>query len=145
MKLISPTGKWNVRSDGAGQGWFGAPRGKRLHNGVDLLCVPGQVILSPISGTIVREAYPYAGDLKWSGCLIRGDQMEVKMFYMRLYHHIRKALPYSIAAGIPIGQAQDVTNRYPNEKDMKPHVHLELRLPQLVDPLDFKDIPQVEL
>jgi murein DD-endopeptidase MepM/ murein hydrolase activator NlpD len=138
MSLISPTGNWNVRNDGAGQGSFGAPRGNRQHNGVDLLCAPGQVILSPISGQIVREAYPYAGDLKWSGCLIVGDRMEVKMFYMRLYHHLRKHFPESVYAGQPIGTAQDITNRYPDEEDMLPHIHLELKVPRRVDPLEYR-------
>lgn len=137
MKLLSPTGDWLVRNDGAGIGTYGAPRGNRLHNGVDLVCVPGAAIYSPIDGIIVREAYPYAGDLKWSGCLISGTQMEVKMFYMRLAHHIRKAFPYSVSAGEEIGWAQDITKKYPNEPNMTPHVHLELKAMQRVNPMEY--------
>lgn len=141
MKIVSPTGNWNVRFDEAGSGLYGAPRGNRQHNGVDLECVPGSVILSPISGEIVREAYPYAGDLSWSGCLIRSAQAEVKMFYMRLYHHIRKELnkgnTYPITQRLPIGVAQDITNRYPDQ-GMTPHIHLELKTFERVNPMDHR-------
>lgn len=137
MKIISPTGNWNVRNDGAGLGYFGAPRGKKLHAGVDLQCVPGQVIWSPINGTIVREAYPYVGDLKWTGCLIVGDQMKVKMFYMRLLPRIRRFLPYDVKVGEKIGWSQDITNRYPNEPNMTPHVHMELQIMGNVNPMDY--------
>jgi hypothetical protein len=139
MKIISPTGSWTLRNDEAGQGFFGAPRGKRSHNGVDLECVPGQVVLSPISGKIVREAYPYAGDLKWTGCLIVAKGIEIKMFYMRLYHHIRKELKSGsvrCVERLPIGVCQDITNKYPDQ-GMTPHLHLEAKIMQRVNPMDL--------
>jgi hypothetical protein len=137
MKLISPTGNWNVRNDGAGQGSYGAPRGRRLHNGVDLQCVPGQDIYAPISGKIVRVAYPYVGDLKWTGFLIVGDQIRVKIFYARLLRHYENNLPLDVQANRTIAKAQDVTRRYPNEPDMTPHIHMELEVLQRVDPMEY--------
>lgn len=144
--ILSPTGSLEIRMDGWGQGSYGAPRGNRSHSGVDLVCVPKQVILAPITGTVVREAFPYAGDLKWAGCLIVGDQIEVKMFYMRLYHHLRKDLPQHCTMGMPIGLAQDISSRYNHKPEavdfgeMIPHVHLEMKLPQKANPMNHLEV-----
>jgi len=146
MKIVSPTGSWDIRNDAEGFGYFGAPRGNRVHKGLALVVEPKQNIVSPIFGNVIREAYPYAGDLKWAGCLIIGTQehvgLEVKMFYMRLYHHIRKQLPqygHHVFPGNPIGTAQDISNKHGAE--MIPHVHLEIRETQqsLVDPEKYKE------
>ena len=132
MKITSPTGTGEVRHDAMGSGSFGAPRGRRRHNGTDFVCVPGSVIYAPISGTIVREAFPYAGDLKWSGCLLTAKGIQVKMFYMRLYHHIRKHFPHLITEGTPIGIAQDISSKHGDK--MIPHVHMEVKTYQFVNP-----------
>ena len=61
MLFISPTGK-GIRNDSKGLGHHGAPRGHRKHNGVDLMCDPGQDILMPVDGFIARMSMPYKKD-----------------------------------------------------------------------------------
>ena len=119
--MISPTGLGIRGYDKWGSGAFGAPRGNHVHEGVDFICVPGQDIYAPSNGKIVREAHPYAGDLKWSGCLLITDYMEVKMFYMRLLRNM--VLPISVIQGDIIGTAQNIADKYPG---ITPHVHLQV-------------------
>ncbi len=75
-KRFHSIGKQNkIRSDGYGDGRFGASRdqGKRQHEGIDLVVTPGESILSPITGKIVRYAYPYPDDSRYSGVHIQND------------------------------------------------------------------------
>ena len=130
LKMVNPTGL-NIRGlDVWGSGSFGAPRKNHVHQGVDFICVPGQAIFSPINGLIVREAHPYADDLTWSGCLIRGQYMEVKMFYLNLY---RDLIGLNVTAGQTIGKAQDISLKYPG---ITPHVHAEAKslLTNMINP-----------
>jgi hypothetical protein len=128
MIFINPTGQ-GLRNDRAGLGSWGAPRGTRKHKGIDLLCCPDQPIWSPIDGLIVREARPYASG-QYSGVLIEGDGVEVKIFY---FEPDRSLIGQRVAAGQAIGTAQDITERYPNQ-GMRPHIHLEI---VGIDPLLF--------
>lgn len=108
--------------DAWGSGQFGAGRGSHSHEGLDVVSRPGQQILSPISGEVVREAHPYAGDSRYTGIVIRGTGQwsgyEVKMFYVQGF----RSGP--IFAGEEIGRAQDITARYPGITN---HVHIEVR------------------
>ncbi len=52
LKITSPTGL-GIRNDPAGSGHYGAPRGRRKHNGLDFLCVPGQTVVCPIAAAKV--------------------------------------------------------------------------------------------
>lgn len=145
--MQSPTSSWDIRNDSMGSGYFGAPRGSRTHNGIDLVVEPQQGIVSPIFGNVIREAFPYASDLKWAGCLIRGTQkhegLEIKMFYMRLFHHIRKTLKtghtHYVFPGVPIGTAQDISKKH--GEAMTPHVHFEIRKRdwQIINPQEAID------
>ncbi|CAD5111521.1 DgyrCDS825 [Dimorphilus gyrociliatus] len=45
--------------DGNGCGHYGAPRGSRRHNGIDLRCEADSDIYAPFPGTIVRRSRPY--------------------------------------------------------------------------------------
>jgi hypothetical protein len=59
------------RQDKFGSGQPGAPRGRRVHAGIDVVAMPSQKILSPIRGTVIREAFPYKVP-SMRGILIRG-------------------------------------------------------------------------
>lgn len=122
MIVISPTKSDKIRNDSAGSGYFGAPRGGRLHDGVDFTCVQGQDVYSPITGTLVREAYPYAGDLRWSGCLIVGPDITIKMFYMR---PDRGLIGKEVQQGQVIGTAQGISNKYAGQ-GMTDHIHFQV-------------------
>jgi len=117
--MISPTGK-GVRNDAKGFGNYGAKRGSRKHKGVDYLCEPGQDIVAPISGMVERIAYPYA-DKSYSGLVIAGPYMTVKLFYFEVVTNVG----LYVERGDTIGLAQDISQRY-GGLPMLPHIHLEV-------------------
>ena len=119
--LISPTGG-GVRNDSGGSGYFLAKRGTRLHQGVDyeLPDGVGQLVVAPITGRIERIAYPYSDTQDFTGCVLRGDDIWIKMFYFRPYDAL---IGQRVTMAQPIGIAQDISKRY---KDVTPHVHLEI-------------------
>lgn len=118
---ISPTGL-GVRSDQAGDGRYGAPRGDRTHKGTDFLCDPGQDVIAPITGEIRRERFPYADDLSYKGCVIVGEIMTITLFYMALD---KTLIVTHVNQGQVIGKAQDVSLRYP-DSGMLAHVHMQI-------------------
>jgi len=128
MKMISPTGL-GIRSDGGGDGHFGAPRTKTKnkkpfhyeHKGTDFLCKPGQDVVAPVFGKIVRIAYPYP-DKEYSGLVIDADWIKIKLFYIE---PIKSAVGKTLYPGEQIGIAQDISKRYPDHGILA-HVHLEI-------------------
>ncbi len=134
MQFINPTGK-GIRNDAGGAGYFGAPRGSRLHNGLDFMCKPGQEVRMPVSGIIVRESLPYAGDLKWRGVYIVSPRIEIKMWYLDPYSY---AVGQRFNAGDAIGIAQDIGEKY---DDVTAHVHMRIVKvdPALLFPLEHEE------
>lgn len=119
--MRSPTGK-GIRSDGAGDGHYGASRGTRKHAGLDFLCNPGQVVVMPVTGELSRVVYPYAGDTTYTGCEILCPKARIYMFYLVpdpdfLNRHLEE--------GSAIGVAQDISKKYGSP--MQPHIHFEFK------------------
>lgn len=116
-----------VRNDPRGEGHFGASRGRRRHNGLDIIVTPNTAVYSPIEGVIFRMAYPYGStgrNRQWEGILIVGvneyQGYEVKIFYMQPFVIGEYVFPGDI-----IGIAQAISRRYtPNMID---HLHVEVR------------------
>ena len=119
--ITNPTGL-GVRNDPKGSGWYRSKRGKRLHAGLDFLCVPTQNVVAPISGTVTRKVIVYRGDSRWTGVEIVGPKGKVKLFYVKPRVGIIGA---HVHEGDVIGTAQDISVKYGPE--MKPHVHLEIK------------------
>ena len=128
--MINPTGR-KIRSDNQGDGHHGAPRGKRIHDGVDFECVPGQFVLAPHDGVLKRVAYPYSGNRMWKGCVLASVEITTKMFYVDVH---KNSIGSTVKAGAPIGKAQDISQKYPG---MTPHIHLRVTN---VDPLLLIDV-----
>ena len=130
VSFSSPVYPIIMRNDAAGSGYFGAPRGNNLHQGVDLIANPGQEVYSPITGRVVRWAYPYT-DPSMKGILIEADDgTSVKMFYF----DPTVAPNQQVTRGEMIGYMQSVSSYY-NSSVMLDHIHLELRKNgQLLDP-----------
>lgn len=132
--MISPTGKGIRRPDKWGKGEYGDSRksqGKRRpHNGADYVCYPGQAVVAPISGIVVRRARPYARG-HYSGVLIQGKHVTVKMFYLKPEKDIIGCVVHQ---GAKIGMAQDISEKFPG---MTPHIHLEI---DSIDPEIFIDM-----
>lgn len=123
--IVSPTGGPVRETDKHGMGHFGAPRGEDKHKGADYVGEPGQKIVSPINGKVVRVARPYADDSRYSGLLISGKHLYIKIFYIEPDLDV-------IGAGVfkgktVIGTMQDIGKRYDG---IPPHVHLQA----MVDP-----------
>lgn len=123
--IVSPTGGPVRETDKHGMGHFGAPRGSKTHKGADYVGEPGQNIVSPIDGKVIRAARPYADDSRYNGLLISGKHLYIKIFYIEPDWS-------RIGAGVfqgktIIGTMQDITKRY---ADITPHVHLQA----MVDP-----------
>jgi hypothetical protein len=110
--------------DRFGSGQFGVRRdgGSRAHHGLDIAAEPKELIFSPITGTVVREAFPYKNDPSLRGLVIKGTggwaDYEVKIFYAE------GLLSGNVVQGQHIGFAQDLSKKYPGITN---HVHVEVR------------------
>jgi len=132
LKVISPTQNYEIRYDPLGSGKFRAPRGngRRIHLGADFVCEPGQAIVAPISGKVVREARPYEDpEEPYLGILISDGILSIKMFYLLPAPDLcEKGRMSVVDQGKGIGIAQDITKRKPEYRGMIPHIHMEVRL-----------------
>jgi len=121
--IISPTGL-GIRSDSGGDGHYGASRRKGdkkyKHKGTDFICQDGQVVQAPIAGEVVRIARPYIDHPEYSGLVIDGGWIRVKMFYLEPYDHL---IATEVWQGKSIGIAQNIGELY---KGVTPHIHLEI-------------------
>ena len=112
MIILNPTGG-TIRNDSHGQGFFRAPRGDRLHKGVDLTLPggAGQLVLAPISGRFDRIVYPYKDDPKTMGGQFSNSNITVWMFYF-------KPEEYLIREKVVMGQVVGVAQT--------DHIHLQI-------------------
>lgn len=128
IQLISPTGKSLRIMDHFGSGLYNAPRGNLKHNGIDFLCDPGQIILAPVDGVILRIAYPYAKK-NYLGVYLENESLSLKMFY---FTPDKKIIGKKVSRGQRIGIAQDISKLYnTGVKKMLPHIHLQI---ETIDP-----------
>jgi len=131
--MISPTGKGMRTTDRHGAGHHGAPRGNRLHNGLDFKCSVGQDVVCPIDfGKVVRISKPYRDDLTWSGLVIENDTIKIQMWYLKPLPGI---IGNEVRQGQLIGHAQDISEKY---EGMTPHIHLRI---MSIDPALFLGLP----
>ena len=125
-KIISPTGLRVRQGDNHGSGVFCAPRSWGLHRGADFICKPGQIVVSPIGGSAVREARPYS-DHVYGGILLLGDHIKIKMFYLQVDSDLLRAMSNDELVSLwprqPIGIAQNIGKRLVG---ITPHIHCEI-------------------
>lgn len=130
--MVSPTRR-GIRSDGAGDGKFNAPRGPRRHKGVDFLCTPGQDLYMPLEiGKVTRKRYPYANDMDYEGMHVCGFINNLAIEILMFYCVPTVAYNINYRQGEVIGYAQDISKKY--GPPMKPHVHLQI---ERLDPMHF--------
>lgn len=123
-KWAEMVGPDRIRTDRAGLGTFGAPRGHRTHQGTDLVVQPGAPVYSPISGIYVRTGQPYASGGPYRLAVLSGEGLQVKVMYLQPLPGMVPGVP--VKRGQLIGYAQDVSARYPGQ-GMTPHIHVEVR------------------
>lgn len=123
--IVSPTGGPLRGNDNHGMGHFGAPRGSQTHKGGDYVGEPGQNVVAPIDGKVIRVARPYADDSRFSGLLISGQHLYIKIFYIE--PDLSLIGEWVFKGKTVIGTMQDIGKRYAG---IPPHVHLQA----MVDP-----------
>ncbi|MFA5090566.1 MAG: M23 family metallopeptidase [Candidatus Omnitrophota bacterium] len=121
-----------VRCDSRGNGFFASPRkGRRLHNGVDLLAEVGAPVFSPRSGRVIKAAQN-KGMGKY--IIIRhSDNM------VTIYGHLSQ-IYVSRNKFVRQGELIARVGKTGNAKapSIQPHLHFEIRksgIPQ--DPLEY--------
>jgi hypothetical protein len=121
--------------DAYGSGQHNASRdgGSRKHAGIDIVVSSGESVFSPISGRVVRQAFPYRNDPNYVGVVIEGTDewqgYEVKLFY------VEGLFSGPVKQGDVVGLAQDLTTKYPGITN---HIHVEVRLNRVA--LDPREI-----
>lgn len=124
--MIRGPDRWATQG-GAWHASRGRPGRPRLHEGVDLVTVPGQPIIAPAPVTFVRPADPYPDSMDGilSGALLRttAGGIEIKIFYCEVLSGMRKGR--RLEQGEPFAVAQSLQDLYPGIQD---HVHVEVRL-----------------
>jgi len=119
-----------IRNDSEGKGFFGAPRGSRLHYGVDYIVKENQSVLAPFEGVLVRKAYPDGNDLRKEGFVfLTSNGLEFKVFYAKIN---KSDVGKRFKKGDVIAKAQSVSNLY-NLPNMKDHIHVEVRVNGMVE------------
>jgi peptidoglycan LD-endopeptidase LytH len=135
--LLPPITPARMRNDRAGLGHFGAPRGGRLHKGLDIIAAPGAVVRAPVDGVVTKVGFAYPGTWAFTYVeILHGGGDRVRVFYCG-------ALPglvgRSVRRGDVIGAAQNIAAHHGG--GMVNHVHLELwRGGVRVDPAAFLEL-----
>ncbi|MEJ1355734.1 MAG: M23 family metallopeptidase [Candidatus Sedimenticola sp. (ex Thyasira tokunagai)] len=132
MKIDAP-----VRGqDKHGSGAFGAPRGSRLHNGVDIACYAGSAVFSVADGEVTKIGYPYSPSNKKKGHL-RYVQVTDTASNDARYFYVQPCVKVGdqVSDGQVIGITQGLLKIYPGIID---HFHFEvLRDGKRINPKEY--------
>lgn len=116
-----------------GAGHFHAPRGSRIHNGIDMACYAGSEVLSICDGTITKSGRPYyiaspqtdkekaKNELRYVE-VTDSDNLRFRYFYVGLHFSI--SVGDVVKAGDDIGIVQHLGNVFPGITN---HVHFEIK------------------
>ncbi|MGP4843330.1 M23 family metallopeptidase [Marinobacter sp. 1Y8] len=117
------------KCDGHGCGHFGASRGQRKHMGIDLACVPGTAVCSPVRGVVTKLGYPYGDDLAYRYVEVSTQGYQYRVFYVDPV----VAVGDQVNVETVIGRSQRLGARY---QAITEHVHFEVKDPDggFVDP-----------
>ena len=123
------------RCDSQGCGHYGASRGSRKHNGIDLACEPGTPIQLGISGKIVKVGWAYSdpkkSELRYVAIRLDEDINNLiggiygnEDYYCRVFYvSTELRVGDHISGDIVMGESKDLAKFYPG---MTNHVHFEL-------------------
>lgn len=106
--------------DKHGAGYYKAPRGSRLHNGIDYACPVGMHILPIKSGLITKLGFPYGDDQSFRYVQVSADGFDYRYFYLSPLVEVDDYVELET----PIGTVQDLEQRY---EGITPHCHLEVK------------------
>jgi len=118
--------------DSMGSGAYGASRGSRTHNGVDLCADPGESIHSHVSGIVTKFGRPYAPSNNSEKDVLKSalryveiqdsDGDKHRFFYVKALPELEIGSVISIAD--EIGTAANLNEIWPT---MKNHIHYEVK------------------
>lgn len=141
MILIEPPQRG---TDKHGSGAYKASRGSRTHNGIDIACYKGSIILSPNAGIVTKIGYPYSPDNAKKGHLRYVQVTEMGKYRCRYFYvdpSVR--LGQDIRPGDELGVSQGLLEIYPGITD---HIHYEVFYgKEVVDPNTYLDGDRSEL
>ena len=119
---VPPLDDMVIRNDEAGKGHFGADRGDRQHQGIDIKASPGASVRSLVSGTVIRPGTVYNGNPEFTLVWIQADDGTVVGLY---YVESELVAGDRIEAGMAVGTAQNIAEHHGG--GMENHVHIEVR------------------
>ena len=120
-----------------GSGEFGASRGGRRHNGVDLVVDPDTAILATFEGVVTKLGYPYGDDLSYRYVQITANGYDLRIFYVKPFVSVGD----KVNKDSVIGVSQSLEKRYPG---ITPHVHFEIKKDgEYVDPTALVELTKV--
>lgn len=124
------------QNDSHGSGAFGASRGGRTHNGVDIACYAGSRILSMTEGVVTKFGYPYNPSHPKKGHYRYVEVTHDGLRYRYFYVSPTVSVGDEIKRGDQLGIAQGLLKLYPGITD---HVHFEIKQKdgRYVDPTDL--------
>lgn len=110
--------------DPQGSGAYRAPRGKRLHNGIDICCEEGNVITAVGLGTVTKIGYPYSPKDQKKGHLryvqvTDSNGLSVRYFYVNPSVKVGAM----VGKGCALGRAQGLAGIY---EGITEHYHFEV-------------------
>lgn len=127
-----------IRNDSRGHGYYGASRGNRGHNGIDLVCVFGHHVKAFKGGVFTKHGFPYRDSPYRYVEITDKDGFQARYFYVT--RHLDLSVGDSVEAGAVIGCCQNIAERY-DDKDKRPmtnHVHFEVKKDRLyIDPMKY--------
>lgn len=103
-----------------GSGAYGASRGGRDHNGVDLAVQPDTEIKATFAGTVTKLGFPYGDDLNYRYVQISKDSYDYRIFYVRPTVKDGE----EVTEDTVIGTSQNLNKRY---EGITEHVHFEVK------------------
>jgi len=116
------------RCDDQGCGHYGASRGSRLHNGLDLACNPGTAICSPVNGTVTKIGHPYSSDLSILYVQVTAQGYDYRVFYVDPVVEVGD----NVTIHDVIGESQSLESM---TRGGTQHVHFEIKSGgQYIDP-----------
>ena len=119
-------------TDKLGDGAYGASRGDRLHNGVDLACYPGTIINCSRPGVVTKLGYPYGDDLSFRYVQVTTPSgADMRYFYVSPSVEVGD----SVEVGQMLGYSQELGKRY---EGITEHIHVEVKQGgEYLNPHDF--------
>lgn len=125
MNITSPITEIILRgNDPTGHGYYGAKRGTRKHNGIDLVAEPGTIVKAPINGFITKYGYPYNHTQKLRYIEITGDVYRVWLMYAELKETDKIKIGHRVFKGDIVGEVQNVSGYWKSK--MLNHLHFQV-------------------